>query len=370
MNTSTRMDALEGKKMAIYLEFPDLYDLAVAAVSFANLAGGEMVIGVNPATHEIFGLSDDEISKALSDIPHAIEKLCMPAIVPEIFVRNVDDRHLLIVKIGMGFMKPYYIRDEGDREGVYIRQAKVNRRASKMQIEEMIRESRNQSFDEILVKDYHLDDIHLSALKDDVHQLIHMEVSDSDLLRLGLFDRLIPSRALAIIAGDENRFGYAKILCTKHRITASGNFEDETEEMQGSLPRRVIEAIDFLLNDTSYCSYRIPRQLLLEAIVNAVTHRDYAMTEHAIQIESYPDRLVIASPGGLMKTMTITKILSGMSEARNPLISNFMRYIGFSGSWGTGIRRIQEICIEEGIYTPTFVEEGIFFKVIFDMCGK
>ena len=370
MNAINQVNVFEGKKMALYVEMPDLYEIAATAVSFANLAGGEMVIGVDPAAHEIFGLSDGEISKALSDVPHAIEKLCTPAIVPEIFVRNVDERHLLIIKIGMGSMKPYYIRDEGDREGVYIRQAKVNRHASKEQIEEMIRESKNQSFDEILVRDYQLDNLELARLKDDIRHLIHMEISDADLLRLGLFDRLIPTRALAIIAGDEKRFGYAKILCTKHRLSSSGDFEDETEEIQGSLPNRIIGAIDFLLNDASYCSQRMPRKLLLEAIVNAVSHRDYAMREHAIQIESYPDRLVIISPGGLPKTMTITKILSGTSEARNPLISNFMRFIGFAGSWGTGIRRIQEICIEEGIYTPTFVEEGIFFKVIFDKSSK
>lgn len=370
MNIQDQMQVQAGKRLSIYEEIPDLYEICVNCVAFSNQAGGEIAIGVNPETFEILGLDDQQVYEAMSAIPHAIEMMGSPSIVPEVYVRNVGGRHILMVRVAKGSMKPYYIRNEGDQQGVYIRHAKTNRHASKEEIEEMKREAQNQSYDEVLMLDYGLEDLELAQLKADVHRLVHMELSDADLLRFGLFDRLIPTRALAILAGDKPRYGYAKLICTRHRISPSGGFEDESEEMKGSLPQRVAAAIDFLMDSPEFCSHKIPRKLLLEAIVNAVVHRDYAIKSHAIQIDLFPDRLIISSPGGLPGTLTFSQIREGTSEARNPLVANFMRAIGFAGSWGTGIPRIQDICLEEGLFTPTFMEEGVFFKVVFDKCGR
>jgi|GEM_PF-2777543 len=370
MNNDNQFSMQNGHRFAIYAEMPDMYELCVTCVAFANQAGGEIAIGANADSYEIYGLSDQEVSQALLKIPHELASMCNPSIIPELYVRNIGERHILMVRIARGGMKPYYIREKGELKGVYLRQGKKNRLAGKDQIEEMKRESLNQSFDEVLVEDYQLEDLDIAGLKEDVHRLVHMELSDADFLRMGLFDRLVPTRALAILAGDEQRFGYAKLICTKHSISASGGFEDEAEEMKGSLPRRVASAIDFLMETPDFCSHHIPRKLLLEAIVNAVVHRDYAARDHAIAIDVYPDRLIIASPGLLPKSMTFSQIREGTSETRNPLLANFMRTIGFAGSWGTGIPRIFSICMEEGIFTPTFKEEGVYFQVIFDRCGK
>jgi len=369
MKTNDQLSVQNGSRLAIYAEIPDLKEICVSCVAFSNQAGGEIAIGVNPDTFEIYGLSDQEVTEAIRAIPKAVAKHCSPTIVPELYARNIGGRHILMVRIERGSMKPYYIREEGDRDGVYVRQCKKNRFATKDQIDEMVRQTRNQSFDEVLLRDSSLADLDLSGLKADVHRLVHMEFSDADFLRLGLLDHMVPTRALAILAGDEQRFAYAKLICTRHRLSVSGGFEDETEEMKGSLPRKVKAAINFLMDKSGFCSQCIPQDVLLEAIVNAVVHRDYAIKQ-AVQIDAYPDRLMISSPGLLPKTMTFSKIREGTSETRNPLLANFMRSTGFAGSWGTGIPKINAICIEEGIFTPMFVEEGIFFKVIFDKCKE
>lgn len=370
MNMQDQMQVKVGKRLSLYAEVPSLNEICVNSVAFANQAGGEIAIGVNPDTLEILGINDQEIYAALVKIPHAIENKCSPNIVPEVFVRNVGGRHILMVRIAAGSMKPYYIREEGDLKGVYVRQSKMNRHASRQQIEELVRQSRNQSFDEIMMSDCKLEDLDLAGLKEDVHRLVHMELSDTDLLRLGLLDRSTPTRALAILVGDERWFGYAKLVCTRHRISPSGGFEEESEEMTGSLPRRVASAIDFLTEMPDFCGHKIPRKLLLETIVNAVVHRDYAMKADAVKIDVFPDRIILSSPGGLPGTVTIAQLREGISQSRNPLIANFMRVIGFAGSWGTGIPRIFEVCMEEGLFTPELKANGDFFQVIIDRCSN
>ena len=53
-----------------------------------------------------------------------------------------------------------------------------------------------------------------------------------------------------------------------------------------------------------------PEFAWLEGIVNAVTHREYAMDGRYILVRMYDDRLEIESPGGLPNIVTVNNILS------------------------------------------------------------
>ena len=76
-----------------------------------------------------------------------------------------------------------------------------------------------------------------------------------------------------------------------------------------------------------------------EAIVNAVAHRDYLLTQTDIEISLYADRLEIISPGRLPNGVTVPKMRDGVRAARNELVKEILRDYGYIEHLGMGVRR-------------------------------
>ena len=76
-----------------------------------------------------------------------------------------------------------------------------------------------------------------------------------------------------------------------------------------------------------------------EAIVNAVAHRDYLLTQTDIKISLYADRLEIISPGRLPNGVTVPKMREGARAARNALLKDILRDYGYIEHLGMGVRR-------------------------------
>lgn len=92
----------------------------------------------------------------------------------------------------------------------------------------------------------------------------------------------------------------------------------------------------------------IPAEAIRELIVNAVMHRNY-LSHSYIQVCIYDDRLEITSPGGLYGGLTIEQVLNGSSSIRNELIADIFLKMGIVEKWGTGIKRIRDLCKEHGL---------------------
>lgn len=79
---------------------------------------------------------------------------------------------------------------------------------------------------------------------------------------------------------------------------------------------------------------------LREAVVNAVSHRDYTIGA-PIRVILYDDRLEIRTPGKLPKSVTIDSIKIGGSHVlRNPTIYNLLYKMCLVTDLGSGVRRI------------------------------
>ncbi len=69
----------------------------------------------------------------------------------------------------------------------------------------------------------------------------------------------------------------------------------------------------------------LPERALREAIVNAVIHRDYAVTGSTVLLEVFRQRVVITSPGVLPNHMTVERARGGGGpRSRNELVANAM----------------------------------------------
>jgi ATP-dependent DNA helicase RecG len=69
----------------------------------------------------------------------------------------------------------------------------------------------------------------------------------------------------------------------------------------------------------------VPEKALREAIVNAVAHRDYAITGSKVLFEVFADRIDVTSPGTLPNHMTPASVRAGgHPRSRNELVANFL----------------------------------------------
>ncbi|MCY4375688.1 MAG: putative DNA binding domain-containing protein [Spirochaetaceae bacterium] len=81
----------------------------------------------------------------------------------------------------------------------------------------------------------------------------------------------------------------------------------------------------------------LPERALREALVNAVIHRDYAISGSQTMLEVFADRVVVTSPGALPNHMTVEQARSGGApRSRNEMMANAMVVAGLMERRGRG----------------------------------
>ena len=81
----------------------------------------------------------------------------------------------------------------------------------------------------------------------------------------------------------------------------------------------------------------MPESALREALVNAVIHRDYAITGSQILLEVFDDRIAVTSPGALPNHMTVEQARrGGAPRSRNEMMANAMVVRGLMERRGRG----------------------------------
>ena len=81
----------------------------------------------------------------------------------------------------------------------------------------------------------------------------------------------------------------------------------------------------------------LPEPALREALVNAVIHRDYAITGSQILLEMFDDRVAVTSPGALPNHMTVERARGGGApRSRNEMMANAMVVAGLMERRGRG----------------------------------
>lgn len=100
-----------------------------------------------------------------------------------------------------------------------------------------------------------------------------------------------------------------------------------------------------------------------EIVVNAATHRDYAIMGTDIQIKMFDDRLEVDSPGtfaGMVKKENIRYT----HFSRNPKIAAFLKDYGFVKEYGEGVDRMCRELNALGLPDPVFDNNTFILKTI------
>lgn len=97
----------------------------------------------------------------------------------------------------------------------------------------------------------------------------------------------------------------------------------------------------------------ISRMVAREALLNAFVHRDYFLHQ-SIQVDLYPNRVELASPGGFVGDVTPENVLRHGPVRRNPLLADVFQQLGYVNRAGLGVDRIYEETLRSGKDLPRY----------------
>ncbi len=145
---------------------------------------------------------------------------------------------------------------------------------------------------------------------------------------------------------------------------------------KGTVFELVDQAVDFVMSKINLwvgtrekspqvpVEYEIPRDVVSEAIVNAVAHRDYT-SNGSVQVMLFADRLEIWNPGTLPATLTLDKLRKPHgSVPGNPLLAEPLYLTKYIERMGTGIRDMIRRCRKAGLPEPEFKLTDGFIAII------
>lgn len=175
---------------------------------------------------------------------------------------------------------------------------------------------------------------------------------------------VVPGAFIRVIryAGAEEQFG--------QKLNVIGD-----SMIEGPLPRQIAEAERVIqaqirnftrlgADGRFITSPEYPKDVWLEAIVNACVHRSYNLRHMNIFVKMYEDKLVIESPGSFMPPTTAETVY----DAHNPRNSNLMwglYYFDFVQCAFEGTRRMRQGMREANLPDPKFVQKQVgTFQVI------
>lgn len=98
---------------------------------------------------------------------------------------------------------------------------------------------------------------------------------------------------------------------------------------------------------------RIPLEVLREALLNALAHRDYAQPS-SVFLRVYSDRIEIANPGGFIHGITPDNVLTHLPAWRNRNIAEVFQKIGLVLRSGIGVDRMYRYLLANGKEPPSY----------------
>lgn len=350
-------------------------DLAAAMAAFANTDGGRIVLGVDDRG-QVVGLAEsdrDRIAQVVDNV--AFHNVHPPVTVVLETVTDAQGRVVLMAQVPQGSQRPY----RTNRGVYYIRTNSGRRQASREELLRLFQASASLYYDETPILTTAPADIEAQA-QTDVLELARQrgwDIATIDPQRLLSNWRLLSQidgqlsltvAGVLFLARNPQRWlptAYVSAL----RIPGSdiSIAPSDQKHIAGRLLTVLEDAKRFLdmhlrrphriQGLAPEVTPELPAEVLREALVNALAHRDYTISAPIREIV-FDDRIEIRTPGALPNTVTLDSLPFGIHVLRNPMIYSMLLRIGLVTDAGSGIPRIIRLTRQATGQEPTFRQEG------------
>lgn len=365
--------------------------------AFANGAGGTLLLGLSerdgfrPAEGFDARATYDAVAGACSD------KVSPPLRDATIEIVELEGAHLVRVDVEEldPLAKPCFVLSRGEYNGSYIRGGDGDRRLSRYEVSQLLANRGQPEHDREPVLEATEADLDTEMVNEFLRSVRargrrFAEMERGDLLhQMGVLvtttdGSVHPSLAGLLSLGSYPQQFFPQLFVsfvalpglTMGDTTPDGRRFLDNQNLDGSIPAMVEDATYAAIRNMRKAAiiqgmgredrYDYPLDVIRELVVNALMHRDYSPEARGsqVQIEIYPDRLEVKSPGGLHGPIT-TDVLGTpeqRSTSRNALLAKLLTDIpmpqgrgeAICENRGSGLRAVMTSLRRVGMSPPDF----------------
>jgi len=361
----------EGYNAEFKIRVPNkLKELTEEVCAFANAAGGVLLIGVSD-NNVIQGVEIDNAKR--SAIQNSLNEI-NPHLPTEFYPVNVEGKTVWVIEVNTGTQKPYVLSG-----AIYVRQGSNTQKLTSVeQMRDFFQQSQRIYFDEAPCTNFNIkqdiDDKFFEEFRIDAQ--LSKTVNRKQIinnLRLLLPDGNMKNGGVLFFAkAPETFIDTAEIRCVAFEgINKTQIIDDKI--FGGPLLKQYQQTMQWLKGKLNVRYkiegsgprkeiWEIPETAFKEAIINALSHRDYYDKGARTTIELFNNRVEISNPGGLTSAIKPAEF-GTKSHSRNPLVFGLFERVDMVEKIGSGISRINDAMKDAKLAKPVFITEGIFTVV-------
>lgn len=348
--------------------------------------GGYLVYGVDNTGTPI-GVDEQVVETTVNQLANLGRSSLEPPLALDHAVEEYESIRLLFVHVPESSVKPVHLRGKGLEES-FIRSGGTTRKAARQEIGTLMLNSRTPRWE----------DLHASVLLPDDEFTAKLSVAPI----FKMLERPIPSDSedtLAWMAAE--RFisrepaggGYVNNLGAITAARKLADFPDLSRkairvvvydglnkastrlEKEGTKGYAIsfqglIEYVMTLLPQSEVIEQALrkkrtiyPEIALREIIANALIHQDFSITGAGPLIEIFDDRIEVSSPGGLLPSKRLDRIIGTQPESRNEQLARAFRRYKICEERGSGLLKAGLQIELYGLPPIEFTSGSNYFKV-------
>lgn len=353
------------------------HDLARELAGLANTSGGYLILGVEDDGTVTGVGSGGDLDRLMRTVVQVTGEKIRPALSCPARKLKLGEALLLIVEVpGFAPDRSYQVDSR-----YYVREGSVCREARRDELARIFA-STTAHFDEQPVADASREDLDALAVRSflgEAYGATEAAANEDRYLKAlkCIDDSGVPTVAGVLFLGrDPGRWlPDARISAVRMAGTElSGEFRDR-KELAGRLTQQIEAAIAFLdehvpaparIEGWDRKTGGIAREVLREALLNAVMHRDYRAASQ-VRLFVFDDRVEMVNPGCLLNQLTLESIrVGGISQRRNPIIARLAALFltARRENQGLGIPPMIAVQRQSNLPEPEFDLSGGHFRIV------
>lgn len=359
--------------------------------AFANGEGGVVLLGLDEQSGFVPAAGFDA-ARTANLLDEAAVRELSPPLRLDISIEDFEDGQVVMARVHEipADAKPCHLVSRGERAGSYVRSHEGDRLLTDYE-NRALRDNRGQPRHDAEATEATVDDLDSDAVAALLRRArsrqprIFRDAPDEVVLRqLNVLvpsqGGLVPSLAGLLALGSYPQQFHPQLHVSfvsvpgesKGAGPINGPRFLDSQTLTGPLPVMIEDAVAAVLRNSAVAAHvqgvgredrlDYPVDVVREAIVNAVMHRDLGHHGRGtqVQVEMYTDRLDILSPGGLFGPVT-NEDLGEVSSSRNSRLALLLADIELPGTGrvvcenrGSGISVMREVMRREGRPEPEF----------------
>lgn len=326
-------------------------------VAFANSKGGSVYIGINDK-RKIIGVTLNK--ETVQQLVNEVKCKTAPTLIPDAEVLECDGKQIIQLTIQEYPIKPVSV------QGRYFK--RVRNSTHQMTISEVVNmhlQTMNSSWDAYIDPMHSIEDLSLEKIQKaiDTLQSRGHNISEDPLSFLVKYDMLrgekITNAAFLLFHKDDHiistiEFGFFQSdIIIKDSARSKADILTQIHEVMDFVKKHINKEIIITGNPQNAEHWQYPLEAIREIVLNMIVHRNYQSPADSI-VKVYPNKIEFFNPGLLPEEITINDLLNNnyRSTPRNKVIANFCKDLGLIEKYGSGIRRVIDMCQKAGLTIP------------------